>query len=104
VLNDLRGDVAEARKDHRAAEQYWRSYIVARPDAADGLEKLADLCSFGNRRLGPEAAARAYFGKPARNFTLAEAVFLAGIPQAPTRLNPWRYPDLNSFLVMPGWG
>ena len=45
VLNDLRGDVAEARKDHRAAEQYWRSYIAARPDAMDGLEKLADLCA-----------------------------------------------------------
>ena len=26
--------------------------------------------------------------------TLPEAIFLAGLPQAPTRLNPWRYPDL----------
>ena len=43
VLDDLRGDVAEARKDHKAAERYWRLYIMARPDAVDGLEKLADL-------------------------------------------------------------
>jgi penicillin-binding protein 1C len=57
------------------------------------LAEYLNRCSFGNRRLGPEAAARAYFGKPARNLTLSEAVFLAGLPQAPTRLNPWRYPD-----------
>jgi tetratricopeptide (TPR) repeat protein len=43
VLADLRGDVAEARKDHQAAERYWRLYIMARSDAVDGLEKLADL-------------------------------------------------------------
>src|SRR5208337_3155696 len=59
------------------------------------LGEYLNRCSFGNRRLGPEAAARAYFGKPARNLTLPEAVFLAGLPQAPTRLNPWRYPDLT---------
>ena len=50
VINDLRGDVAEARKDHKAAEQYWRSYFVARPDAVDGLEKLADLYASEKRR------------------------------------------------------
>ena len=49
--------------------------------------------SYGNRRIGPEAAARAYFGKPARDLTLSEAIFLAGLPQAPTRFNPWRHPE-----------
>ena len=50
-------------------------------------------CSFGNRRLGPEAASRAYFGKPAHDLTLAESVYIAGLSQAPTRFNPWRHPD-----------
>ncbi|MBV8641026.1 MAG: transglycosylase domain-containing protein, partial [Verrucomicrobia bacterium] len=58
------------------------------------LEEYLNRISFGNRRLGPEAAARAYFGEPAHDLTLPEAVFLAGLPQAPSRLNPWRYPDL----------
>ena len=49
VLDDLRGDVAEARKDHKAAERYWRSYIMADSEASDGLEKLADLCA-GEKR------------------------------------------------------
>ena len=49
VLDDLRGDVAEAVKDHKAAERYWRSYIMADSEAIDGLEKLADLCA-GEKR------------------------------------------------------
>ncbi|MEP6604107.1 MAG: transglycosylase domain-containing protein, partial [Spartobacteria bacterium] len=53
------------------------------------LAEYLNRSSYGNRRLGPEAAARAYFGKSARDLTLAESVFLAGLPQAPTRLNPW---------------
>lgn len=58
------------------------------------LAEYLNRSSYGNRRLGPEAAARAYYGEPARNLTLPEAIFLAGLPQAPTRLNPWRYPEL----------
>jgi penicillin-binding protein 1C len=57
------------------------------------LREYLNRSSFGNRRIGPEAAARAYFDKPARYLTLSEAIFLAGLPQAPTRLNPWRHPD-----------
>ena len=49
--------------------------------------------SYGNRRIGPEAAARSYFNKRAADMTLNEAIFLAGLPQAPTRFNPWRHPD-----------
>jgi penicillin-binding protein 1C len=57
------------------------------------LSEYLNRSSYGNRRLGPEAAARAYLGKPARDLTLSEAIFLAGLPQAPTRFNPWRHPE-----------
>ena len=57
------------------------------------LAEYLNRSSYGNRRIGPEAAARAYFGKPARDLTLGEAIFLAGLPQAPTRFNPWRHPE-----------
>ncbi|PYJ75254.1 MAG: hypothetical protein DME77_09780, partial [Verrucomicrobia bacterium] len=57
------------------------------------LTEYLNRSSYGNRRIGPEAAARAYFDKPARDLTLSEAIFLAGLPQAPTRLNPWRHLD-----------
>jgi penicillin-binding protein 1C len=57
------------------------------------LAEYLNRCSFGNRRLGPEAASRAYFGKPAHDLTLGESIYLAGLSQAPTRFNPWRHPD-----------
>src|SRR6202030_3295178 len=57
------------------------------------LTEYLNRSSYGNRRLGPEAASRAYFGKAARDLNLAEAIYLAGLPQAPTRMNPWRHAD-----------
>lgn len=57
------------------------------------LTAYLNRSSYGNRRLGPEAAARAYFGKSATDLTLAESIFLAGIPQAPTRFNPWHHAE-----------
>ena len=57
------------------------------------LAEYLNRSSYGNRRIGPEAAARAYFDKPTRDLTLSEAIFLSGLPQAPTRFNPWRHPE-----------
>ncbi len=42
----------------------------------------------GEGAYGVEAAARAYFGKPARQLDLAEISLLAGLPQAPSRYSP----------------
>src|SRR5213595_3566452 len=38
---------------------------------------------------GAEAAARGYFGKSARDMTLAECATLAGLIKSPNRLSPW---------------
>ncbi|HMA35912.1 MAG TPA: transglycosylase domain-containing protein, partial [Chloroflexia bacterium] len=48
---------------------------------------------YGNMAYGVEAAAQAYFGKPARDLDLAEAALLAGLPQSPSRYNPLVNPD-----------
>jgi len=53
------------------------------------LQAYLNRCHYGNRLYGPQAAAAVYFRKPARELTLQESVFLAGLPQAPTRFNPW---------------
>jgi penicillin-binding protein 1C len=47
---------------------------------------------YGNLHRGPAAAAQGYFGKPLLDCSPAECAFLAGLPQSPTRLNPWRDP------------
>lgn len=48
---------------------------------------------YGNLRIGTSEAARFYFQKPLTDLSLAECALLAGIPQAPTRLNPLRHPE-----------
>lgn len=47
----------------------------------------------GAGAYGVEAAARTYFSKHAPALTIAECALLAGLPKAPTRFNPYRYPD-----------
>jgi 1A family penicillin-binding protein len=48
---------------------------------------------YGGLNYGVEAAAHAYFGKPARDLDLAESALLAGLPQAPSRYNPFDNPN-----------
>jgi tetratricopeptide (TPR) repeat protein len=55
VIDDLRGDLAMARKDPKAAERYWRSYLAAAPEAAETREKLAKLSE--SHELWQEAVA-----------------------------------------------
>jgi penicillin-binding protein 1C len=47
---------------------------------------------YGNMANGIEAAAQAYFGKPAAALDLAECAMLAGIPQAPAIFDPLTNP------------
>jgi penicillin-binding protein 1C len=54
------------------------------------LEMYLNLLNYGNLAYGPEAAAQRYFGKPAADLTLAEATMLAGIPQQPAVLDPYK--------------
>ena len=44
---------------------------------------------YGGRRNGVESAAQTYFGKSAKDLTLAEAALLAAIPNNPGVLNPY---------------
>jgi penicillin-binding protein 1C len=48
---------------------------------------------YGNLRRGSAEAARFYFQKPLADLSLAECALLAGLPQAPSRLNPMRNPE-----------
>jgi penicillin-binding protein 1A len=47
----------------------------------------------GANSYGVEAAARNYFAKYAKSLTLAECALIAGLPQSPSKYNPYRYPD-----------
>ena len=53
------------------------------------LEAYLNRVYYGNRSYGIEAAAQTYFGKHASQLSLGEAALLAGLPQAPTELDPF---------------
>ena len=47
----------------------------------------------GHGAYGVEAAAENYFGKSVSELNLAECAILAGLPQAPSRYSPFRFPE-----------
>ncbi len=49
--------------------------------------------SYGNLFTGCASAAQGYFRKPLSDLTTAECAFLAALPQAPGRMNPFRSVD-----------
>lgn len=57
------------------------------------LEAYLNRVSYGNLFTGCEAAADGYFHKPMKDLSDAESAFLAALPQAPGRLNPFRNPE-----------
>jgi len=59
------------------------------------LEMYLNAIFYGNQAFGIESAAQTYFGKSARDLDLAEASFLAGLPQRPSYLNPFNADGLK---------
>ena len=57
------------------------------------LELYLNRVYFGAGAYGVEAAAQRYFGKSARQVSIAEAALLAGLVKSPSRLAPTRNPD-----------
>jgi penicillin-binding protein 1A len=56
------------------------------------LELYLNRVYFGSGAYGVEAASQRYFGKSAKNVTVAEAAMLAGLVKSPSRLAPNRNP------------
>ncbi len=57
------------------------------------LEIYLNSVPFGGNTRGVEAAARSWFGKPAREMSLAEAALLAGLLRGPAYYRPDRHPE-----------
>ena len=56
------------------------------------LRDYLTVAPYGNRVHGAVRAARLYFGKPPEDLSWLQAAYLAGLPQAPGRMNPYE-PD-----------
>ncbi len=57
------------------------------------LAAYLNRLDYGRLRRGPAEAARHFFQKPLGDLSLGECALLAGLPQAPSRLDPIRHPD-----------
>jgi len=53
------------------------------------LEMYLNQIPYGGTAYGIEAASQTYFGKKAKNLTIAESALLAGLPEAPTTYSPF---------------
>src|SRR5713101_2880413 len=80
---------------HRTIGQKVREFLLAiqmeqRYSKDQILEMYLNKIFYGNQAFGVEAAANVYFGKSAHDLSLAQASFLAGLPQRPTLYDPFR--------------
>ncbi len=53
------------------------------------LQMYLNEIPYGKNTYGAEAASQGYFGKHAKDLSLAEAAYLAALPQSPSRYNPF---------------
>jgi len=73
----------------RKLTEVMLAYKIERTLSKDQiLELYMNQVYLGQRAYGFSSAARVYFGKALKDVTLAQAAMLAGLPQAPSTINP----------------
>src|SRR5437762_3629944 len=87
VKNTLLGP--EQTAERKIKEAFLAMELTRRYSKDAILQMYMNEILYGNRAYGVEAAAETYFGKQAKDLTLAEASFLAGLPQAPSYYDPY---------------
>ncbi len=75
---------AQRTYSRKAREIILAAEITRRYTKDEILELYLNEIYYGNLAYGIEAASETYFGKTANQLTLAEASFLAGLPQSPS--------------------
>jgi penicillin-binding protein 1C len=70
----------------RKVEEIYLSFVLETQYTKDQiLEMYLNQINFGGVIHGVESASQTYFGKSARDLDLRESIFLASLPQAPSR-------------------
>ncbi len=81
---------AERSLWNKATEAFRAWRLEAGMSKKEILQEYLNRLPMGGNLYGIEGAARAYFGVPAADLTLAQSSFLATIPNSPNRLNPYQ--------------
>lgn len=81
----------DERSAQRKVQEWYRAMWLEQEMTKDEiLDLYVNLAPMGNNYVGVQAAARNYFGKDAKELTLPECAFLAGLPKSPSYYNPLR--------------
>ncbi len=86
---------AERTYTRKSREIILAAEITRRYSKDEILELYLNEIYYGNLAYGVEAAAETYFGKSAKDLTLGEASFLAGLPQAPAVYDIYTNPEVT---------
>lgn len=86
---------AQRTYSRKVREIILAAEITRRYSKDDILELYLNEIYYGNLAYGIEAASETYFGKTANQLTLAEASFLAGLPQSPSVYDIYSNRDLT---------
>lgn len=78
------------RKVQEALLALWLEYRFSKDEI---LTLYLNRIYLGAGAYGVDAAARRYFGRSTAKLSLWQAAVLAGLPKAPSSLNPFRFPE-----------
>ncbi|MCX6739846.1 MAG: PBP1A family penicillin-binding protein [Candidatus Parcubacteria bacterium] len=82
--------LTDERSISRKMKEWVLSYQIEKKFSKDQILKMYfNEIPYGSVNYGVESAANYFFGKHAKDVTLAEAAILSALPQAPTRLSPY---------------
>lgn len=91
-----------ARNFYLSFEQTWsrkikEAFIALRMESELSKDEILELylnkITFGHRAHGVGAAAQVYYGRDVQDLTLAQMAMIAGLPKAPSTMNPISYPE-----------
>ena len=85
--------IEEAYLAYQYEKKYTKDEILA---------KYLNGVFYGQNAVGVQAASLTYFDKDVWKITLPQAALLAGLPQAPSSLQPVRQPRVGARAAQPG--
>jgi membrane peptidoglycan carboxypeptidase len=87
------GATADKSPLRKVRELLLANQIDSRYSKQQVLDQYLNITYYGENAYGIENASMRYFGRHAKDLTLAEAALLAGLPEAPSFNDPYSNPD-----------
>lgn len=93
VVRNVLGTDRKRTLVNKIQEAFFALRVAKKFDKEKILEFYLNKVYYGNLNYGVAAASHTYFGKQPRDLDIAESAFLAGLPQSPSRFDPFKNLD-----------